>query len=147
MQATLLLADDNSTTRSALRLVLEKRLEVRVRGEAASLQELNLLAGQLQPDLLILAWELPGFSGASGLLELRRIAPRMKVVALSARPEAGPLPWRPGWMPLYRWSSSPRPFSKPSENAASLPVSGRKSTKALKAAWGEELQMWVFSTV
>ena len=88
METRLLLADDNSATRSALGLVLEKRLEMHVVGEAASLPELFSLAGQIQPDLLILEWELPGFQGEISLRELRALAPEMKVVALSTRPEA-----------------------------------------------------------
>jgi DNA-binding NarL/FixJ family response regulator len=88
MEVTLLLADDNSATRSTLRLVLEKRLEVRVVAEAANLQELYTLVSRTQPDLLVLDWELPGFKGAASLAELRILAPEMKAVALSARPEA-----------------------------------------------------------
>lgn len=88
MNGTFLLADDNSATRSALELVLEKRLEMRVAGGAASFQELCALLSRTQPDLLILDWELPGFKGAASLEELRSLSPAMKVVALSARPEA-----------------------------------------------------------
>jgi DNA-binding NarL/FixJ family response regulator len=88
MQTRLLLADDNFATRSALGLVLAKRLEMSVVGEAASLAELSNLAGAIQPDLLILDWELPGFRGVDSLKALRELVPGMKVVALSARPEA-----------------------------------------------------------
>jgi len=84
----ILLADDESKVRSALRLLLEQHPGLSVVGEAADAGE---LWGQVQatcPDLLLLDWELPGQQPAELVPAVRRCCPRVSVIALSGRPEA-----------------------------------------------------------
>jgi DNA-binding NarL/FixJ family response regulator len=84
----ILLADDHAKVRSALRLLLEQALELRIVGEATEGRELLARLQATQPDLVLLDWELPGLS-ANGLLPaLRSRWPHLKVIALSGRPEA-----------------------------------------------------------
>jgi len=98
------IADDRPRIRSAVRLLFEQEEGVSVVGEAAELE--GLLAGvqALQPDIVLLDWELPGRQGAllsaaagrawygngrQHLLSLMRaLCPRLFVVALSSRPGA-----------------------------------------------------------
>jgi DNA-binding response OmpR family regulator len=41
-----------------------------------------------RPDCLILDWELPGFNDHSCLAGLRELLPGLKIIVISARPEA-----------------------------------------------------------
>ena len=83
-----LLADDQSKVRSALRLLLEQEPELSVVGEATDADELLAQAETVCPDIVLLDWELPGLSRNDVLSTLRARWPRLKVIALSGRPEA-----------------------------------------------------------
>jgi CheY-like chemotaxis protein len=83
-----LVADDNPDLRSALRLVLEtcfNQIEV---SEAADRAQLLDRLAATPPDCLILDWELPGPATADFVEGLRQIAPAMRLIVISARPEA-----------------------------------------------------------
>jgi DNA-binding NarL/FixJ family response regulator len=83
-----LLADDNSDLRSALRLMLETRLNAPVVLEAADRAHMIDQSMALHPDCLILDWELPGFHEPDHLTALRDLLPDLKIIVISARPEA-----------------------------------------------------------
>jgi DNA-binding NarL/FixJ family response regulator len=87
----ILLADDEPTLCSALRLRLEQEPGLMVVGEAAEATSARQYATTLLPDLLLLDWELPGATGALLLDSLHGDAPAMRIIALSSRPEARPL--------------------------------------------------------
>ena len=83
-----LLADDNPDLRSALRLMLETRLNAPLvfeTDEQASLIDQSMAH---QPDCLILDWELPGLDDPKCLTALRDLLPELKIIVISARPEA-----------------------------------------------------------
>jgi DNA-binding NarL/FixJ family response regulator len=99
----ILLADDEAKVRSALRLLLEQQEGLKVVGEVERADGLMDEIGAVQPDALLLDWELPGLrdkiAGAPGaskgrvswlgsLRALRALNPRLVVIALSGRPEA-----------------------------------------------------------
>lgn len=83
-----LLADDQTKVRSALRLLLEQEPGLSVVGEAAEAEGLLTQVEATQPDLVLLDWELPGLQTADRLSTLRTLCPRLKVIALSGKPEA-----------------------------------------------------------
>jgi len=83
-----LLADDQSKVRSALRLLLEQQPGLSVVSEAVEAEDLLAQVEASQPDLVLLDWELPGLRADDRLSALRRLCPRLKVIALSGRPEA-----------------------------------------------------------
>jgi len=84
-----LLADDQSKVRSALRLLLEQEPGMSVVGEAAGAEELLAQVGAVHPDLVLLDWELPGLQDDNPVLPtLRALCPRLSVIALSGRPDA-----------------------------------------------------------
>jgi DNA-binding NarL/FixJ family response regulator len=84
---SILLADDQPQVRSALRLLLEQELEVRISGEAANAQSLLLQAEALHPDAILIDWELPGLSAVDGIPSVRLGNPSARIVALSSRPD------------------------------------------------------------
>ncbi len=85
----ILLADDQSKVRSALRLLLEQHPALSVVAEAADAEALLAQAKKTHPDLALLDWELPGQAALDLLPVLRASCPGLYVIALSSRPEAG----------------------------------------------------------
>lgn len=87
----ILLADDESRVRSALRLLLEQELGEQVVGEAVDGASLVEIVHQTRPDLLLLDWELPRLVETT-VAVLRAILPSLKIIVLSGRPEKIPPP-------------------------------------------------------
>ncbi len=85
---SVIVADDEAAIRSALGLALKQKLSIQNVSEAANMEELLARARVGGAALALLDWELPGLAAAGGLVALRRQNPGLKVVALSARPEA-----------------------------------------------------------
>ena len=83
-----LLADDNPDLRSALRLMLETRLNAPLVLEAADHACLIEQCLAHHPECLLLDWELPGLDDGNGLAALRALLPDLKIIVTSARPEA-----------------------------------------------------------
>jgi len=81
-----MLADSHTQIRWALRRVIEAEQGLTLVGEVSAAQELLSQVKSLQPDLLLLEWELPGHT--NGLLaDLRALNPDLSVLVLSNRPE------------------------------------------------------------
>jgi len=85
---SVIVADDEAAIRSALGLALKQKLSIQNLSEAANMEELLSRACEAGAALALLDWELPGLAAAGGLATLRRQNPGLKVVAMSARPEA-----------------------------------------------------------
>jgi DNA-binding NarL/FixJ family response regulator len=83
-----LIADDQSQVRSALRLLLSQQPGVVVVGEAGDMEQAVELAETQRPSVMLLDWELPGRNGRPPLDRLRQARPGLVVIALSGRPEA-----------------------------------------------------------
>jgi DNA-binding NarL/FixJ family response regulator len=83
-----LIADDDRNVRSALRLLLEKELELEIDCEVENGRELLKEVDEVQPDLVLLDWELPGSKQEGLILEIKRCCPDTILVSLSGRPEA-----------------------------------------------------------
>jgi DNA-binding NarL/FixJ family response regulator len=88
MRMRILLADDHPEVRFGLRVLLERQAGLKVVGEAADAKNLLAQTKAACPDLVLLAWELPGLAETDLLPALRRICPDLAVIALSGRPEA-----------------------------------------------------------
>lgn len=84
-----LLADDNRKVRFALNVVLQRRPEVVVAGEASDAASLLAIMADAQPDLLLMDWQLPGLDEVGSIPFLRQLYPELMIVALSGRPELG----------------------------------------------------------
>jgi DNA-binding NarL/FixJ family response regulator len=99
----ILVADDQPKVRFALRVLLERQPGLKVVGEATDAGDLLAQMETACPDLVLLAWELPGLaavdpsagrrgepvepSGRGLLTALRRVCPDLFVIALSGRLE------------------------------------------------------------
>ena len=84
----ILLGDERPKVRFALRVLLERQPGLEVAGEASDAGGLLAQAEKVNPDLVLLGWELPGLVAVGSLTALRRICPNVSVIALSGRPEA-----------------------------------------------------------
>ncbi len=84
----ILLADDNPDLRSALRLMLETRLDVELITEARDMEHVLAQAEDTRPDCIILDWELPGRPVRERIQILRALVPGAKILVTSTHPEA-----------------------------------------------------------
>lgn len=84
----ILLADDNPDLRSALRLLLETRLDMKLITEARDMEHVVAQTEDTRPDCIILDWELPGRPLRERIGVLRALVPGMRIIVTSARPES-----------------------------------------------------------
>jgi DNA-binding NarL/FixJ family response regulator len=82
-----LLAEDHSLMREAVRLVLDEADGVEVVGEAENGEQALQLAAQAQPDVVLLDIRMPGMDGLRCLELLRERHPDMTVAILSSLDE------------------------------------------------------------
>ncbi len=103
----ILIADDVSAVRSAIRRLLNEEKDLSIAGEAANLGELMRLVRTSRPDVILLDWELSGLPGSTKpqpdatlpqiqagkrrnviLFSLRQFPPNPRIVVMSSQPEA-----------------------------------------------------------
>ena len=84
----ILLADPQAKVRFALRVLLERRPDFQVVGEAACAEELLVLAAASCPDLVLLDWSVAEAMAEGLMVALRCECPSAGVIVLSGRPEA-----------------------------------------------------------
>jgi len=83
-----LIADDQAEVRSAIRVLLEQENEIYVIDEAEELNSMFMKVESGKPDLLLLDWELSNRILSETISVLRQLAPGIRIIALSVRPEA-----------------------------------------------------------
>ena len=90
----LLLADDQVWLRFAVKLLLEQEADIEVVGEAVDTAQLIEMNGWLNPDVVLLDWELPGIRRTNAkqnlMTTLRTNNQELFVIVLSGRPESRP---------------------------------------------------------
>jgi DNA-binding NarL/FixJ family response regulator len=82
----IIIADDQSQVRFALRVALEHQPGFKTIGEAADAPDLLAQAQALCPDLVLLDWDLPGVGVVDLMRALRKFCPRARVIALGSEP-------------------------------------------------------------
>ncbi len=82
----ILLADNRSRVRYALRVLLEQQPGWKVIGEVADASELLWKTQHLLPDLILLDAELLGAEIADSLERLRQVCPPVRIILLSEQP-------------------------------------------------------------
>ena len=92
----ILIADHQSAVRSAVRMLLEERLELDVVGEAADGQELATQIEHLQPDVILLDRDLPGWTPTDLSEAFRDLERRPRTIILGTHPETGQMAWAAG---------------------------------------------------
>ena len=84
MTVTVLLVDDHPVVRTGLRAVIDAHPDVSVVGEAATGEEAVVVAGRLQPDVVLCDLRLgDGMDGIATTVELRRLRPAPAVLVLT----------------------------------------------------------------
>lgn len=84
---TAILADDHAIVREGLKLLIAAMKDISVVAEAAEGISLLKLVRETKADLLILDLGMPGVSGIPFIAEIRALAPRLKIVVLTANAE------------------------------------------------------------
>lgn len=78
-----LVADDHLIVRQGLRLILETEDSFELVGEAADGAQAIRLAGELQPDVILMDLRMPGMDGLTAIERLRVEQPQVAVVILT----------------------------------------------------------------
>jgi DNA-binding NarL/FixJ family response regulator len=80
----ILLVDDHEVVREGLRAFLELQDGLEVVGEAGDGEQALALAGELQPDVILMDLVMPKLDGVGAMRELRRQLPATRVIALTS---------------------------------------------------------------
>ena len=84
---TVLIADDHTIVREALRLILDNAGDVEVVGEAVNGREAVEKAKALQPSVIIMDLGMPLLNGVEAIRQVRRDVPKTRVLVLSTYSE------------------------------------------------------------
>ena len=84
----ILVADNHTSLRSALDMLLKCEPEFTLVGQSFDTTSLLTQARTLNPDLILLDWELPGQPTDTILPQLKALPSSPQVIALSGRPES-----------------------------------------------------------
>lgn len=84
---TIILAEDHVIVRKGIKLMLEREADFRLLGEASDGLEAVQLTEKLTPDVLLLDLMLPRLHGLEVVRQVRRDAPKTKVIILSMHSE------------------------------------------------------------
>ena len=83
-----LVADDHAIVREGIRHVLAETHGFDVTAEASSGEEAIRLAGEVEPDVIMLDVSMPGGTGLEVIADVQRAAPLARVLILSVHDEA-----------------------------------------------------------
>jgi DNA-binding NarL/FixJ family response regulator len=82
-----IVADERREVRSALRILFEQE-RIELVGDAADAESLLAEVSDHSADVLLLDWELLGSQTSAAISAIRLLAPGLRIVARSGRPEA-----------------------------------------------------------
>jgi DNA-binding NarL/FixJ family response regulator len=87
----ILIADDHSHFRQGLSALLLSAPDVEVVGEAASGEEAISLAGELQPDVIMMDLDMPGTGGIEATRQILNTSPHISILVISMHEDDGSL--------------------------------------------------------
>jgi DNA-binding NarL/FixJ family response regulator len=79
----ILIADDQTITRSGLRALLAAQPDLEVIGEAADGQAVTEMAAALQPDVILMDLRMPGTNGIDATRRIHRASPHIAILVLT----------------------------------------------------------------
>lgn len=79
----ILIADDHLVVREGLQLILSMEDDLEVAGEAANGETAVRLAGELQPDVILMDLRMPGMGGLEAIEQILTRWPEMAIVILT----------------------------------------------------------------
>lgn len=79
-----LIVEDHAAIREMLAVLVTSLPDFEVVGQAGTVEEAALLAGEWRPDVVVLDWMFPRGSGAEFLVQLKTAAPHAQVLVFSA---------------------------------------------------------------
>jgi DNA-binding NarL/FixJ family response regulator len=79
----ILLADDHAVVRQGFKMILAAQPDMEIVGEAGNGREALDLAGQLQPDVIVMDVAMPELNGIEATRRIADLSPRSRVLALS----------------------------------------------------------------
>lgn len=85
---TVLLVDDHTAVRQAVRVMLDAEPGITIVGEASDGAEAVREAARLRPDVVLVDLAMPGVPGLAAIPQLRRAAPRAAVVVFTMHKNA-----------------------------------------------------------
>ncbi|GAB4443997.1 MAG: response regulator transcription factor [Anaerolineae bacterium] len=80
----LVLADDHAVVRSGTRELLEQQPDLKIVGEASDGEEAVRLAGELQPDVVVMDVRMPRMTGVEATKKIKEIYPQVRILVLTA---------------------------------------------------------------
>jgi len=78
-----LLADDHAVVRQGFKMILAAQPDMEIVGEAGNGREALDLAGQFQPDVVVMDVAMPELNGIEATRRIADVSPRSRVLALS----------------------------------------------------------------
>jgi len=84
----IVLADDHAIVRDGLRSLLEQQADMRVVAEAADGLEAVRVAGDTQPDVVVMDASMPSLNGIEATRRIRAQYPNVRVICLSIHSES-----------------------------------------------------------
>ncbi len=84
---TVLLTDDNTLIRKALRMVLTAEKDIRVIAEAQNGREAIKLVKKFRPDVVVMDIAMPLLNGFEATRQIMKLFPKTKILVLSAHSE------------------------------------------------------------
>ncbi|WP_457644274.1 chemotaxis-specific protein-glutamate methyltransferase CheB [Persephonella sp.] len=85
----IVIVDDSSTVRAALKKILGDEKDIKIVGIASNGAEAVELVEKLRPDVITLDIEMPVMNGLEALEQIKRISPGTKIIMLSSLTEEG----------------------------------------------------------
>ena len=79
----ILLVDDHAVVRQGFKMILAAQPDMEIVGEAGNGREALDLAGQLQPDVIVMDVAMPELNGIEATRRVADVSPRSRVLALS----------------------------------------------------------------
>ena len=112
----ILLADDQERVRYGLRTLLRQQPGWKVIGEAENAMDLLALAKVLDPDIVLLDWNLPDMPGEKVLFSRRRIDQNFPIIVLSGEIQVKNTALEAGANAFFSKTNSPDQLVKSIQN-------------------------------